>query len=687
MTDQPVSEGIVHGVVEDLELPPEPPPHGPRVWIKENLLGGDTPVAVFFNGLLTVVFALLALNILQFLTSYIFSPERRWSAVTFNMKLMMVQAYPQADLLRIWLSIGIFLVLVAWSLVAWGASGRMTVHKLMGGLRGTGVFLMVVAIMHGAHEASKLIDLPLFSIDSPTAWSGGRLVIFLIGLVLAAGAHLYLRANGPAAKEQTVPFLSLLVAGMALITVVIWTVELPVPLDQFDEQTASIARSTTGPWTILFGVSIAAYFLAKALVNDSNRDRFRRLLVFLWVFSYPVIIMVIQRKPVMEWANILGTGDIPFVESPLGMLLIFGIVGGGLIWLLALPNNLTAMRASTIAVGVLLPLAAFMFSESPGWVRVIAGIVGIALVAGGLMVHDRLELARIAGVGLAVAALLVWFVPMAFLLRALVISLALMAVAAPSFGGTEQGRIRMTATWLFLAFLVIATFVLGEAETALQFQSTTFLGGFNLSILLAITGVALSFPLGVVLALARTSTMPIFRIIATGYIELVRSVPLITWLFFGSVMLALFLPGGVEFDEIVRIVAAITIFSAAYVAENVRGGLQSIGKGQYEASRAMGLSTVQSTSLIILPQAIRAVLPALVGSVIVSFKDTSLVAIIGLADVLLIARTFVPTQSNPNFQGTQAQMLFFIAIFYWVFTFTFSRLSLKYEKSLGLGER
>jgi general L-amino acid transport system permease protein len=152
-------------------------------------------------------------------------------------------------------------------------------------------------------------------------------------------------------------------------------------------------------------------------------------------------------------------------------------------------------------------------------------------------------------------------------------------------------------------------------------------------------------------------------------------------------MLALFLPAGVEFDEILRIVAAISIFSAAYVAENIRGGLQAIGSGQYEAARAMGLSTVQSTSLIIMPQAIRAVLPALVGSVIVAFKDTSLVAIIGLADVLLIARNFVPTQSDPSFRGTQPQMLFFIALFYWVFTFTFSRLSLRYEKSLGLGER
>jgi len=238
-----------------------------------------------------------------------------------------------------------------------------------------------------------------------------------------------------------------------------------------------------------------------------------------------------------------------------------------------------------------------------------------------------------------------------------------------------------------IRLLIVVAFRLGAANTSLEFQGTTFLGGFNLTILLAVSGIALSLPVGLILALARTSSMPIFRVLATGYIELVRSVPMITWLFFGATMLTAFLPAGVEFDEIIRIVAAITIFNSAYVAENIRGGLQAIDRGQYEAARATGLSIVQSTSLVILPQAVRTVIPALVGSVIVAFKDTSLVAIIGLADILLIARSFIPQQSDPNFQGTLPQMMFFMALFYWIITFTISRLSLRYERSLGLGER
>ena len=326
-------------------------------------------------------------------------------------------------------------------------------------------------------------------------------------------------------------------------------------------------------------------------------------------------------------------------------------------------------------------------SGGPLWVTSAMGIIGLGIVVAALWIRSPAEMVRAAGAGLMVASLLVWLVPMPFIYRILIVAFSLMVIMAPTFGGTEQGRARLVRVWVLTTLLIVVAFRLGIADTSLEFQGTTFLGGFNLSILLAISGIALSLPVGLILALARTSSMPIFRMLSTGYIELVRSVPLITWLFFGTAMLTAFLPRGVSFDEIVRVVAAITIFNSAYVAENIRGGLQSIDRGQYEAARATGLSIVQSTSLIILPQAIRTVIPALVGSIIISFKDTSLVTIIGLADLLFIARTIIPQQSNPNFQGTLVQMMFFMAIFYWIFTFTFSRISMRYERSIGLGER
>ncbi|MDH3462762.1 MAG: hypothetical protein OEM32_03960, partial [Acidimicrobiia bacterium] len=346
MTEQP--QGIVHGSVEEFERAPEAPPHGPRIWIRENLLGGDTFSAQFFNGLLTFVFALLAVNVLQFLTQYVFDPGRRWSAVTFNMKLMMVQAFPQADLIRIWLSVGIFFALVALSIVAWDLRGQMNLYVLARGLRSTGVFLMLMAVMHGAFEASKIINLPLFSIDSPADWSPTRLVIFVIGLVIFGGAFWYLRSVGILAKQRSVPFLSVLVVGMGLITLVIWTIKLPIPEGQFEETIGSIATTTTWPWTILFIVAIVFYFLGRWLTRHMEAARFKRLLVFLWVFSYPVIIMVIQRKPILLWGDILGGGPTPFFESALGLFLVFSIVGGAVIWWLALPANLMVGRGLAI---------------------------------------------------------------------------------------------------------------------------------------------------------------------------------------------------------------------------------------------------------------------------------------------------------------------------------------------------
>ena len=179
--------------------------------------------------------------------------------------------------------------------------------------------------------------------------------------------------------------------------------------------------------------------------------------------------------------------------------------------------------------------------------------------------------------------------------------------------------------------------------------------------------------------------MPIFRVVSTTYIELVRGIPFITVLIFFNLIFQLFLPPGVQFDPVTLAIVAGTLFSAAYLAENVRGGLQAIPNGQYEASRAMGLSTLQLTVFIVLPQALRAVIPALVGQTIAIFKDTSLVAIIGLFDFLYIANRVIPAQTI--FLGIKLENIVFISAVYWLFTFSFSRASLRIEKKVGLGER
>ncbi len=212
-------------------------------------------------------------------------------------------------------------------------------------------------------------------------------------------------------------------------------------------------------------------------------------------------------------------------------------------------------------------------------------------------------------------------------------------------------------------------------------------GGLLLTLTLAIGGILLSFPFGVLLALGRRSTLPAARWLSISYIEVVRGVPLIALLFMGFVMLTLFLPAGISAPSlVVRGVVVLTLFTAAYVAEIVRGGLQAVPSGQEEAAQAVGLSPIQVISSIVLPQALRAVIPALVGQFISLFKDTSLVAIVGLLEVLSVAQA-ITQQGDFRGQGLLTETLVFAALIYWVGSFTMSRESQRLERKLGVGER
>jgi general L-amino acid transport system permease protein len=212
-------------------------------------------------------------------------------------------------------------------------------------------------------------------------------------------------------------------------------------------------------------------------------------------------------------------------------------------------------------------------------------------------------------------------------------------------------------------------------------------GGFLLTVFLAVGGILLSFPLGVLLALGRRSTLPAVRLVCTVYIELIRGVPLITLLFMSAFALGFFLPPGTERPSAVtRALVALVLFTAAYVAEIVRGGLQGVPRGQIEASQALGLSPVKTTRMIVLPQALRSVIPALVGQFISLFKDTSLVFIVGLSELLAVAQNIT---KQPDFvaQGLFVETLVFAAFVYWAGSYWMSRESQRLEQRLGVGVR
>lgn len=237
--------------------------------------------------------------------------------------------------------------------------------------------------------------------------------------------------------------------------------------------------------------------------------------------------------------------------------------------------------------------------------------------------------------------------------------------------------------WLLVGFPPVAFLLLTGNFTGLADVATPLWGGLFLTVLIALVGNVLSLPLGILLALGRRAeTMPLVRALSVAFIELWRGVPLITVLFMASVMFPLFLPEGLNFDKLLRALIAITLFEAAYLAEVVRGGLQAIPKGQVEGAKALGLGYVRTMGLVVLPQALRLVIPGIVNSFIALFKDTTLVLVIGLFDFLGMIQ-FVGT--NPDWLGFAVEGYVFAALVFWVFCFGMSRYSQGLEARLAQG--
>jgi general L-amino acid transport system permease protein len=207
-------------------------------------------------------------------------------------------------------------------------------------------------------------------------------------------------------------------------------------------------------------------------------------------------------------------------------------------------------------------------------------------------------------------------------------------------------------------------------------------GGLMLTLMLATFGIALAFPFSIVLALGRRSDMPAVRVLSIGYIELIRGVPLISLLIMASVMLPLFLPENVNIDKLLRAQIAMILFAAAYLAEGVRGGLQAVPQGQYEAADAMGLSYWRKTLLIVLPQALRVSIPPLVNTFIAFFKDTSLVVIIGLFDLLTSIKVSI---AEPAWSGFGVEAYLFASLVYFAFCYAMSQYSQNLERELARG--
>ncbi len=281
---------------------------------------------------------------------------------------------------------------------------------------------------------------------------------------------------------------------------------------------------------------------------------------------------------------------------------------------------------------------------------------------------------------LALTALIIVLlaIPISLISSAKLLGMLLLFVIFSLIGKQINQKFSNFKSWLSLIWILSFFLLLGLLQGALFLRNVRLddFSGLILTVFVAIFSIILSFPFGVLLALGRQSNLPIIRWLSIAYIELIRGLPLIGILFMAQVMLPLILPQEVRIQRVIRAIAGFTLFSAAYLAENVRGGLQSVPKGQTEAAKALGLNTFFVLILVVLPQALRVVIPTIVGQFISLFKDTSLLAIVGLVDLLGISQSIL---ANPKFIGRYGEVYIFVATIYWIFCYSMSLISRQLE--------
>ena len=603
------------------ESPPEVQFAGVNRWLRENLFSSTG------SAILTFVSIGALIGLFRSIIGFFISPEREWTAITYNLRLYMVQAYPESDFIRVWITIGLVMGLLG---LTWGFN---SVNE-KSSLKSTGTTLMKVFsslfLLVLIAPTSVVID----KVEGTVAEVFQQeLRIYLLAVLAGLIFVSYFIRTKLASQEVSKDYLNIGYVGLLVVS--IWLIK--VPTVTFDSSNVRIepdpllplAASTKNPWTALYLLLVVTFFIGRYL-NSKNLTSFKRILPVSWLLTPLVVVTWIYRKP-----------------------------------------DFTLSQITTLDLPVILGFSAIGY-----------------LVINYLNSEKLMQYQRYFVYGSLIIAVVVFSLPVLRQLKLLFFLLWILISVAPTIANSKESARSLFIVWSVAITILILLMRGGTSETLIVVPGSSIYGGFALTWVLAFFGIAISFPFGVMLALGRTSSLPIIRIICTAIIELVRSVPFITWLFFGSVMLTFFLPSGVEFDEVVRAVVVTSIFSAAYLAENVRGGLQSISKGQFEAADAVGLSTLQRISLIVMPQALRAVIPPIVSQVISLFKDTSLVAIVGLFDLLYIGSKVIPNQSQgANFLGTIQENILFCAIFYWIFTYSFARRSMKIEKRLGLGER
>lgn len=359
------------------------------------------------------------------------------------------------------------------------------------------------------------------------------------------------------------------------------------------------------------------------------------------------------------------------------LLVIYKLGGGFIRW------ALLEAKWDVIAVNLKLLMVGSYPSEFLWriWVVVVllAAVVGLSWGAFG-------QMRRSTGIGVAAALLTLQLFPLAPASRFWLVGslVALLLFFWLGSLGARRSKVTVLVGWLIFPWAALLLIGGHSSIGALPVVATAYWNGLLLTVGLAALGIVFCFPLGVLLALGRQSSLPAVRLVSIAYIELVRAVPLITLLYMGSLMVPLFLPESMRIDNVIRAFIVVTLFSAAYMAENVRGGLQAVPQGQLEAARALGLPAWQTVGFIQLPQALRAVIPAIVGQFISLLKDTTLVYVVSLNELGGMGRAVL---AQIGFRDRYFEIYVFIALVFFILCYLLSQAARQLERKLGVGER
>lgn len=656
------SQQLLDDAIAEVTARPDEPSLPPGQWFAKNLFSSKTS-AVF-----TLVFGLGAVLAYRGILNFVFSEERRWDSVRSNLRLLFTHAYPTENYTRVWLTVGVLAVLTGASLGIAKVGRGVSMKRLAmwafgwGALITGGVFLRQPSVVKDSLGRTRFIDPDAVELgydqdglltypngDRPDAETldriresfgsmvGDRIGWLAIGLgLIAIGALIWFGLGDRRRRSTYAPAIPLGLGLVGLLASSTWWYKWGhrgrADGEFFSHNDKLVAASTRIPWTLIFVVMIACYLFGR-LLKARELTWVRPALIGAWLLAPFVTFWGILRYPVMDWGHVVST-DIP-------LWLAFAIGGAAFLWALTRPN-----------IGEIGPILATL----------------VVLIA----------------VFTWVGAFFGWF-SMLQKVRFSLLLLGLTGYAASNFKGEARQRLKLVYGWLGLITIFHILVTIMNTPSDIHVATEEFTGGFIVTVYVAVFTMIFSFPLGVLLALARTSRLPIFRMMSTVYIEVVRGVPLITVLFLFTIMLDRFMPPGMDMSNLAAVTVGFTLFSGAYLAENVRGGLQAIRQGQYEASDALGLTTVQRTVFIVLPQALRVSIPPLVGQLIATFKETSLLAIVGVFDFLLIARGLIPNQTE--FYGYFKEGFLFISAIYFVAAYAMSKYSQRLERQLGVGER